>query len=75
MTLTETLIGGILLAIFTGVLGMLVGNRKKVTTDEFERHRTSDSPHIACPVHKRQLDEVEKKIDKLDVKVDLLLER
>ena len=75
MSHLEVLIGGILLAIFTGMAGLLIGGKRKVTTEEFEIHRQSPNPHVACPVHKKQLDEVEKKIDKLDVKVDLLLER
>jgi hypothetical protein len=75
MTFIETALIGALLAMFTGILGLLLGSRRKITTEEFEIHRASENPHIACPVHKKQLDTVERKVDIIDDKLDRLLER
>jgi hypothetical protein len=70
----DAVIGGVLVAMFTGVLGMLIGSKGKITKQDFESHKDSPNPHIACPVHKQQLTDIEKKIDRLDAKIDRLLD-
>lgn len=73
--MTNVILGGIILAMFSGMLGLLLGNRKKVTIEEFMAHRDADNPHRACPVHEAQLERIEKKLDKVDEKIDRLIER
>lgn len=82
MTLIESVLGGAAVAGISAMLATILNGRKKLDNEDFDRHledfekhRISDNPHIACPVHKRQLDDVEKKIDKMDEKIDKLLER
>jgi len=75
MTVAESIIGGIALAIFTGILGLLLGGKKKVTEDRFLDHVNSSFPHMACPIHETQLKAIEKKLDRIDTKIDNLLER
>lgn len=82
MTFIETMLGGIAVAGISAMLATILNGRKKLDKDDFdghledfEKHRSSDNPHIACPVHKKQLDDVEKKIDKMDGKIDKLLSR
>jgi hypothetical protein len=75
MTHLDILLGGLVLAIFTGMLGLLLGGKDKVTTDDFEKHKTSPSPHNQCPVHETKLDTMKSHLDKMDEKLDRLLER
>lgn len=73
MNTIETIGVSVFMAIFTGLIGLLLGGRKKVTVDEFEKHRTSDNPHTQCPVHTTQLSEIKKILDRIDSRVYKLI--
>lgn len=71
----ETITVGAILAIFTGMLGALLGSKNKVTTDEFEKHKDDSSPHKACPVHAEKFNTIENKLTSIEGKIDKLMER
>lgn len=63
------------MAILAGLFGAVLGTRRKVSTDEFEKHRDSPTPHIACPVHEYKLIDIKDKLEVMDDKIDKLLAR
>jgi hypothetical protein len=72
MTSLEIVIGA-MMAVLSGLLGALIGNRRKVSVDEFEKHRDSPNPHIFCSVHEYKLVDIKDKLDTMDEKIDRLL--
>jgi hypothetical protein len=72
--ITEIL-SGLLIALFAVMIGILFGGRGKITIDDFEKHRESPNPHIACPVHTVKLNSIERKLDSMDCKIDRLIEK
>lgn len=75
MTIIETTIGGLLLAIFTGMLGLLIGGKKRVTEEEFKAHIASEAPHRECPVHTSQLSDIKKVLDRVDKRIYTLVSK
>jgi len=75
LTVLETIIGGVILSIFSSLLTLVISNKNKVSMKEFEKHRDSTNPHVACPVHETKLQLIEKKLDKMDEKLDLLIQK
>jgi hypothetical protein len=69
----DGVVGGILLAIFTGLLGLLIGGKKKVSEDTFNDHIKSAAPHIACPVHTEQLSNMARVLDRIDKRIYRLM--
>lgn len=75
MTVMETVLGGALLTSLSAILTALFSNRGKVTTADFEKHKESKTPHSACPVHEKVISAIDKKLDRVEEKVDRLLQR
>jgi|WetSurMetagenome_2_1015567.scaffolds.fasta_scaffold207411_2 hypothetical protein len=71
----EYLVGGLILALFTGLIGSIVGGKNKLTVEEFVKHKESQSPHIDCPVHEARLEDIRISLSKMDDKLDKLIER
>jgi len=69
----QEIIAGCIVSLFSFVIGLLAGEKRKVTNEEFERHRTSQNPHIDCAVHGSKMESIEKKLDDMGEKLDCLL--
>jgi len=71
----EVIVGGIILSIFSGMLGIIIGNKKKITSTEFDSHLKDENPHLSCAIHTYELGSVNRKLDKIESKIDELIER
>ena len=73
----ESIVGGLILALFAGLLGYIIGGKQKVTTEEFERHREASIPHpnLPCMVHTEKLNSIERQLSCINEKLDSLLSR
>lgn len=75
MTLAETVVGGIVIASISSMMTSLLTGKNKVSREELEKHKEEKAPHKACPVHETQLNTIDKKIDRIEGKVDELVAR
>lgn len=72
--MTEVVIGGMIVALFSGLLGSLLGSKNKVTLDDMERHKKDPNPHTNCPVHTTEIGFIKNSLSSIEGKVDRLLE-
>lgn len=72
LNLTETTIGGIIVALFGALIGMIFGNRGKVSKDEFDKickeRQTSCTQHICSEIQHVRESQKEMKEDQKEVK-------
>ncbi len=73
--MTEGIIIGVTVALFTGMLGIILGSKKKVSEEDFGRHKSDPFPHQNCAVHKSKIDDIKSQLTHMDGKLDKLLER
>lgn len=73
----ETLIGGMIVALFASLAGALLGSKGKITREEFEKHRDSTHPHpsLPCEVHNERMVNMDKNMVSMDKKLDRLIEK
>jgi hypothetical protein len=86
VTPLETILGSLTVAGVSGALAYVMGSHRKVNEKDCEERKTvidkriddhikDPVPHRDCPVHTTQIFEMNKKLDKIDAKLDTLLER
>jgi hypothetical protein len=63
----EAIIGGIVIAAFSCLFGLLVGSKSKVTVQDFNNHKESIHPHpiLPCETHSETLRSINTKLDKI----------
>jgi hypothetical protein len=49
--------------------------RTKLLERRIELHETKESPHVNCPVHSSVLEDVQKTVEKIDHRLDMLDQR
>jgi hypothetical protein len=71
----EELIIGLLIALFTGLLGATIASKNKATIEDLNRHKDALVPHNACPVHTTKLEAIERTLASIENKLDRLITR
>lgn len=73
--MTEAISIGIIVALFAGLLGALLGSKNKATLQDLEMHKKDLNPHTACPVHATEISFIRSTLSSIESKVDKLLEQ
>lgn len=71
----ETIAITILLGLLCSVVAILLAGKGKVSKEDFERHKEAVVPHLACPAHSTKLEEVERRLENIEGKIDTLLDK
>ena len=71
----EVITGGVIVAIFSGMLAYLLGTKDKATIQDLEEHKKDPNPHVACPVHTTEIIHIKTSLSNIEGKVDKIIEK